>query len=264
VRIADQVGHTAARDSFLAAIKSKLQDWFQAPDGKAANMFYYNSTWGTLIGYPAEYGSDTELNDHHFHYGYYIQAAATVAQYDPTWASDSNWGSMVKLLIKDAANWDTTETRFPLLRNFDPYEGHSWAAGHAGFAAGNNQESSSESMNFSSALILWGAATGNTTIRDLGIFLYTNETNAIEQYWFDVNDTVFPASFNHTTVGIVWGDGGSYATWFSAEPEQVQGINFLPITAGSLYLGRNPAYITRNYNEVPKRSGRILSGRSTR
>jgi endoglucanase Acf2 len=255
VRIAEQAGHTAARDAFLGALKSKLQDWFQAPDGKASNIFAYNSTWGTLIGYPAEYGSDTELNDHHFHYAYYIMAAATIAQYDASWASDANWGGMVKLLIKDAANWESTETRFPRLRSYDAYAGHGWASGHAGFGAGNNQESSSESINFSTALILWGATTGNKTIRDLGIYLYTNEVNAIEQYWFDVNDAVFPAGFNRSTVGIVWGDGGAYATWWTANAEEIHGINFLPITGGSLYLGRNPAYISTNYNDMRANNG---------
>lgn len=255
VRIADQVGHTAARDSFLNAIKTRLQDWFQAPDGKASRLFYYNSTWGTLIGYPAEYGSDTELNDHYFHYGYYIMAAAAVAQYDPTWASDSNWGGMVKLLAKDAANWDSTDTRFPRLRNFDPYEGHGWASGHAGFGAGNNQESSSESINFSTALILWGSATGDTTVRDLGIYLYANEVRAIEQYWFDVDNVVFPAAFTHPTVGMVWGDGGAYSTWWTANPEEIHGINFLPITSGSVYLGRYPNNISANYADMVTDNG---------
>jgi len=71
------------------------------------------------------------------------------------------------------------------LRFFDVYEGHGWANGSQLFGAGNNQESSSESMNFSSGLILWGAATHNQEIRDLGIYLYTTELQAIEQYWFD-------------------------------------------------------------------------------
>src|SRR5262249_1004084 len=53
VRIADQLGNTTARDGFLAAMKAKLQDWLQAPDGKTSNLFYYHGTWGTLIGYPA-------------------------------------------------------------------------------------------------------------------------------------------------------------------------------------------------------------------
>ena len=253
--IADQLGNTSARDTILNGIKAKMQDWFQAPDGKTANMFYYNNQWGTLIGFPAEYGSDAELNDHHFHYAYYVYAAAIVARYDPTWASSSNWGGMVNLLIHDAANPSTaTDSRFPRLRNYDPYEGYAWAAGHAGFGSGNNQESSSESMNFNTALILWGSATGDTAIRDQGIYMYANEVQAIEQNWFDINNAVFPAAFNHSTthpaVGMNWGDGGAYATWFSANPEMIQGINMLPVTGGSLYLGRNPSYLAANYNQM--------------
>ncbi len=260
MRIADQLGNTSARDTILAAMKAKLQDWFQAPDGKTANMFYYNSQWGTLIGYPAEYGSDTELNDHHFHYAYYIYAAALIAQYDPTWASSSNWGGMVNLLIHDAANPSTaTDSRFPRLRSFDPYEGYAWASGHAGFGSGNNQESSSESMNFNTALILWGSMTGDTAIRDQGIYMYVNETQAIEQNWFDINNAVFPAAFNHSTthpaVGMNWGDGGAYATWFSADPEKIQGINMLPVQGGSLYLGRNPSYLAANYSQMVNNIG---------
>ena len=63
---------------------------------KAAGLFYYDDSWGTLIGYPASYGSDTELNDHHFHYGYFIKAAAEIARHDPAWAKDDRWGGMVE------------------------------------------------------------------------------------------------------------------------------------------------------------------------
>ncbi|GGK18713.1 hypothetical protein GCM10008955_10180 [Deinococcus malanensis] len=250
VPLAAQVGNTATQNAFLDAIQRVLQDWL---DGSGSNLFYYNSTWGTLIGYPQGYGSEEELNDHHFHWGYFIKAAALLQQYRPTWASGATpqgrtWGASINDLIMDAANWTTTTSQFPRLRNFDPYAGHSWAAGHSGFAAGNNQESSSEDMNFSSALINWGSVTGNTAVRDLGIFLYTNETAAIEQYWFNQSGGVFPAGFNKPAVGMVWGDGGAYSTWFSAEKEAIQGINLLPIQAGSLYLGRNPAYLKTNYD----------------
>ncbi|KAB8146013.1 glycoside hydrolase [Chloroflexia bacterium SDU3-3] len=255
VPIADQLGNTAAKNAFLAALKTRLQDWLQGPDGKASDVFYYNSTWGTLIGAPAGFGSDSELNDHHFHYGYYILAAAIVAQYDQSWASDSQWGGMIKLLIRDSNSWDHSDSMFPFLRTFDPYAGHSWASGHAGFGAGNNQESSSEAMMFNTAVLLFGANTGNTTIRDLGIYLYTTEMNAIEQYWMDVDNTVFPSAFSHNAVGMVWGDGGAHATWFSGEPEMIHGINFLPITGGSLYLGRRPSYVTANYNEIVSENG---------
>ena len=71
---------------------------------KPKGLFYYNRPWGTLIGYPAGYGSDTELNDHHFHYGYFLFAAAEIARRDPAWAAAGRWGGMVKLLVRDIAS----------------------------------------------------------------------------------------------------------------------------------------------------------------
>ncbi|MET8277994.1 glycosyl hydrolase [Micromonospora sp. NPDC005174] len=253
--IADLVNDTTTRDSALNAIRSTLTDWFTASSGKTSKVFYYDANWGTLIGYPASYGSDQELNDHHFHYGYYIAAAATLAKFDPSWAASSRYGGMVDLLIRDANNYRRDDTRFPYLRDFDIYAGHDWASGHGSFGSGNNQESSSEGMNFANALIQWGQVTGDSAVRDAGIFLYTTQAAAIQEYWFDVSDQNFPAAFGHSTVGMVWGDGGAYATWFSGEPEMIQGINLLPVTGGHLYLGANPAYVRTNYAELVRNNG---------
>ena len=203
------------RDKALTAMKPTLNNWLTASSGESDHLFYYDQNWGTLIGYDASYGSDQELNDHHFHYGYFIAAAATVAKFDPDWATSSQYGGMIDLLIRDANNYDRDDTRFPYLRDFDIYAGHDWASGHGSFASGNNQESSSEGMNFAGALIQWGQATGNTAVRDAGIYIYTTQAAAIEDYWFDVDNDVFPAEFGHSTVGMVWGDGGAYATWFT-------------------------------------------------
>jgi endoglucanase Acf2 len=255
VHIAHQVGHYAARDAFRTYIKNYLQDWLKAPLGEKSTMFHYDNAWTTLVGLPASYDSDRQLNDHHFHYGYFIKAAATVAEFESNNAWTTQWGPMVEMLIKDVANWDRTNTMFPFLRNLDPYAGHSWASGHANFQKGNNQESSSEALNFASAVVLWGANTGNNTIRDLGIFMYTTENLATRQYWFDENNVVFPATFSKNSTGILWGWGNEYTTWFSGDPEHIQGINILPLTGGSLYMGLNPAYVTSYYNEMKTNNG---------
>lgn len=253
VPLAEQLGDTALRDRLLGLIKGRLQDWFTTG---GANEFSYDRTWKTLTGYPASYGSDTELNDHHFHYGYYVYAAAIVAQYDQAWAADSAWGGMVKTLVRDVANPSRTDTAFPFLRGFDVYAGHSWASGHSGFAAGNNQESSSESTNLSAALVLWGAATGDASLRDLGGYLLATESDAIGQYWFDADQQVFPGSFGHDTVGMVWGSGGAYSTWWTANPEEIHGINTLPVTAGNaLHMGAYPGAIRRNLAEMERENG---------
>jgi endoglucanase Acf2 len=257
VWIADQMGNTAARDKLLGVLKTSLQNWLTAPDGNTAQMFHYNSTWGTLIGYPAAYGSNTDLNDHHFHYGYFVLAAATVANFDPAWASDSQWGGMVKLLIRDYNSWQRNDSMFPFLRNFDPYEGHGWASGNAFFGGGNNQESSSEAMMSNTGILLWGAATGDTAIRDLGVFLFANENAAIEQYWMDIDNVVFPSTYPQVAAGMIWSDGVAHGTWFSGAPEMIHGINFLPIIGSSYYLGRRPSYITTNYNEIVAENGGV-------
>ncbi len=253
VHIADQMGLTTERDYFIDELKTRLEDWFTVG---GEQEYSYNSNWDVLTGYPSGFGADNQINDHHFHMSYAIVSAATIAQYDPDWAALEQWGGMVNMLIRDANNWNRQDELLPFLRSFDIYAGHSWAAGHGDFAEGNNQESSSESMNFASSVILWGEVTGQTEIRDMGIFLYATETIAVEQYWFDLDEQVFPEDYPHNAIGMVWGSKGVHATWFGGDPEFVHGINLLPITSGSLYLGRNPDYVQKNYNEVvDERSG---------
>lgn len=247
IHIADQLGKTETRDRLVKLLEQRIEDW---ADAEGPLFFYYDSTWDTLIGYPDSYGSADQLNDHHFHYSYFIRAAATIAQFDPDWVKPENYGGLIDLLIRDCANDDRQDERFPWMRFFDPYAGHSWASGHAGFAAGNNQESSSESMNFATALILYGEVTQNKRIRDLGIYWHATEAEAIRNYWFDNDRKIFPNDYGHRCVGMIWGNGGTYGTWWTANPEEIHGINFLPLTAGSLYLGRDFDYVKSNVADL--------------
>ena len=237
---------------FLDELRGRLEGWLSAADAqgkpKARRLFAYNRTWGALIGYPASYGSDVELNDHHFHYGYFLRAAAELARRDPQWAADAAWGAILRLIVRDIASPSRDDAMFPFLRSFDCYAGHSWASGHARFADGNNQESSSEAMNAWAALILLGEAIGDAKLRDLGIWLYTTEMEAINAYWFDVTGTLRPPAYPAPVISMVWGGKGTRETWFSNKPEMVYGINWLPFHGGSLYLGLYPEYVRRCYD----------------
>jgi endoglucanase Acf2 len=255
--IADQMGDVDARKRMITALQNELGDWF---DGSEPRRMYYDQTWHSLIALPASYGSAEQLNDHHFHYGYFIAAAAAIARFDPAWAK--KYAPMIELLVKDAACWKHDDERFPFLRHMDAYAGHSWANGPAQFDDGNNEESTSEDILFSASLVLWGETVGNKELRDLGIFLFTTQVLAAEQYWFDVDDAVFPEGFDHSVVAMVWGAGAKYDTWFDADPIMVHGINYLPFTGASTYLGRHPSYVSKNFAEVYQRSsGAIYSWR---
>lgn len=256
-KIADQTGNIDARNQIINTVRTRLESWFKAEPGENAFLFYYNNTWNTLIGYPAGYYSDANINDHHFHYGYFISAATAVEQFQPGWAA--NWGGMVNMLVKDAANWDKTDTQFPFLRNFNPYAGHSYACGLLNNEPhGNNQESSSEAMNFNASLINWGTITGNTAIRDLGIYLYTTEQTAIDEYWFNVNNRNFAATYGHPMCARVWNNGYDKGTFWTNDIAAMYGIEMVPMTGASLYLGQNTSYVTKLWNDMKTKTG-VLS-----
>jgi len=253
--LADQLGEADAAKECERRLKAALENFLTAtvdgrPKKPGEGVFAYDSRWGTLIGYPASFGSDTELNDHHFHYGYFLRAAGTLAKRDPAWIG--RWRPMVDLLVREIASGDRADPLFPYHRCFDPYAGHSWASGHARFGDGNNQESSSESINAWYGLLLLADATGDVRLRDRAAWLLATEVAAIEDYWFDVRGDLFPATYPVEVVTMIWGGKGANATWFDANPQSLHGINFLPLTPGSLYLGQHPEYARRNHEGLVK------------
>ena len=128
------------------------------------------------------------------------------------------------------------------MRNFSPFAGHSWANGFATFPFGNDQESTSESMQFASSLIHWGAITGNQSNRDLGVYIYTTEQSAIEEYWFDMEQRNFKSGYGYALASRAWGNGYDNQTFWTGDIAAAYGIELYPIHGGSLYLGQNIAY----------------------
>ena len=249
-RIANEMNNISARDKIINTIQERLEDWLTYESNEVAFLFYYNEDWTSLIGYPAGHGQDSNINDHHFHWGYFIHAAAFMEQFRPGWYDE--WGEMINLLIRDAASTDREDPLFPFLRNFSPYAGHSWANGFATFPQGNDQESTSESMQFNSSLIHWGTVTGQDDIRDLGIFLYTTEKTAIEEYWFDVREQNFSEQQQYGLVSRVWGNSYDNGTFWTADITASYGIEFYPIHGGSFYLSHNKNYVEKLWDEINK------------
>jgi hypothetical protein len=258
---AEQAKAASWRDRILQDLKSSLFSWFDTSTGR---LFQENTKYDTVIGYPAGFGSDFSFNDHNFHYGYFLNAFADVAQFDPDFVSSLR--PQIDLLVNDVANWSRTNKNLPFLREFNPWEGHSWADGLG--QGGNNMESVAESIQFDSALARLGMLLNVPQWRDLGVYLYSSEVESETEYWFNAsaqpdqgNFGNWPQSFvdynlngQPTTVTQIANPRqvGPNRELFFSDPnysEGVSAINWLPISAQSLYLGRDEPYMERNWSQ---------------
>jgi endoglucanase Acf2 len=248
--VADVQGETAIRDELLGLVKDRFEQWLSGKDNRT--YFHYSPVLGTVVSYPEEYDAVKDMNDHHFHYGYWIRAAADVGLRDPQWIKPERWGSMIDLLVADIATPERGRKDFPYLRNFDPYEGHSWASGLALSPDGNNQESSSEAVNAWAGLMLWGALQNKPDLVALGTYLYTTEIQAINHYWFDIHGLTLPKEYQNVEVSMLFGGKLAHNTWWIDEPRQIHGINLLPLTAASTYLAQSPAFVKNNLQALAR------------
>jgi endoglucanase Acf2 len=235
------LGHPAA-PVIAKRLRDELTDVFTYTPGEPDKYFAQSTRLGGLIGFRCGFGSH-RFNDHHFHYGYYVYAAAILGLADSGFLSSH--GEMAKLVAKEYANWDRDDKRFPLLRTFDIWEGHSWANGGVDNSPwfGQNQESTSEAMMSWAAIVLLGNATGDPAMTAAGAMGHAMEAAATNEYWFNRHHDNFPPSYGPPgrISCITWGSQIQYITYFGPEPVFVHGIQYLPILPSSHYLVRHEA-----------------------
>lgn len=253
----------------VSRLQQRVEIWL---NHSGANRFQYDQLWGGLVACGCKYDncegnctphcnndatgpgcpalSDAGLNfgngfynDHHFHYGYHVYAAAVVAKFNPKWAQEHL--EEVLLLVRDFSNPSTDDEFFPLARHKDWYMGFSWAGGIPLAAGapnynGRNQESTSEAVFAYYAVGLLGdallgheelASLADTaqTLSDYGRLLNAMEINGANTYWHPRRGS--GAIYDHykpTSVGILWDHLVQYQTWFGAAGYEVHGIQQLP------------------------------------
>ncbi|MDM7892550.1 glycosyl hydrolase [Curtobacterium caseinilyticum] len=234
-RLAVALRLDAQASALKTSIVAELDQWFDPAGcgGRTARCFAYDPTVKGLVGQQASFGSD-EFNDHHFHYGYVLSAAAMVADGDASLVQ--RWRTVADLVASDIAS-PTATASFPALRVYDPYAQHSWASGYSPFADGNNQESSSEAVSAWNGVARWGAVSGSSSLRSVGTWLLSNEAASAQRDVLDPDLSAFPG-FTHRVVSLTWGGKRDHATWFSAAAAAPAGIELIPMPAmAGAYVG---------------------------
>ena len=227
-RLAVALGLDDQAVALKTSVVGELDQWFDPAGcgGRTARCFAYDPEVRGLVGQQASFGSD-EFNDHHFHYGYVLSAAAMVADGDRSLVR--KWRTVADLVAADIAS-PTATASFPALRVYDPYAQHSWASGYSPFADGNNQESSSEAVSAWNGVARWGAVSSSSSLEAIGTWLLSNEAASAQRDVLDPDLSAFPG-FTHRIVSLTWGGKRDHATWFSAAAAAPAGIELIPMPA---------------------------------
>mmetsp|Transcript_17043 Transcript_17043/g.35573 ORF Transcript_17043/g.35573 Transcript_17043/m.35573 type:complete len:1400 (+) Transcript_17043:267-4466(+) len=137
----------------------------------------------------ADFGNG-RYNDHHFHYGYVLYAAAVLGRANPDFVAQ--YSSYIDAIYYDVAHNSTTVTHndeeeifFPLARHKSWFDGHSFASGLFEFANGKSQESSSEAVNCYYGAYLWAKVRwgGGGESVDFARLLLASEITGAKTYW---------------------------------------------------------------------------------
>ncbi|KAJ2655678.1 hypothetical protein IWW48_005419 [Coemansia sp. RSA 1200] len=275
--IAEEIGDHASSQHAADLAIAWIEPWILGTNG---NALVYDTEWRGMVSRAglhdpgADFGQG-RYNDHHFHYGYFVYAAAVLARLRPQWL-DERRRAFVDLLVRDfctplsaqtsaasaASDSSSVSPHFPQMRCFDMYDGHSWAAGLFAFADSRNQESTSEAINAYYGAYLYAQTTNRPHLAQYVRAVLQLEARATRTYWHlgDLATGLYPESYAHdkAIVGILWSTKVDYATFFGANPEFIYGIQFLPFTpASALIIKRSwiSEIWSRYLDSVSKNSG---------
>lgn len=241
--------------NLTAAGLQKLKEAFaRFASNKQIYPLVYESAWGGLVSSAsyatgdggADFGN-SYYNDHHFHYGYHVLAAAVIGHLDPAWLpANKDW---VNSLVRDYANPSSLDPFFPANRMFDWYHGHSFAHGLFESADGRDQESSSEDVMASYAIKMWGLVNNDADMAARGNLQLSVLARSLNMYYLYTSDNaVQPAQFiGNKAAGILFENKIDHVTYFGANIEYIQGIHMLPLLPATK-LVRGDKLVTEEWN----------------
>lgn len=210
----------------------------------------YDTDWKGIVssasyvtGNSGDDFGNSYYNDHHFHYGYFLHAAAVIGYLDPTWLT--NHQDYVNALARDVSNPSSLDQYFPVFRSFDWYHGHSWAKGLFESGDGKDEESSSEDAMFAYGLKMWGQTIGDASMEARGNLMLSVLARSLQSYFLMTSDNVNqPAGFIENKVtGIMFENKVDHTTYFGTDLSYIEGqvsvsllVMFFLLTLDSIHM----------------------------
>lgn len=266
--VCDIVGNKSLCKSALAQLKSAFAIF---TSNKQYYPLFYDTKFGGITSQAAlggdsnaDFGS-SYYNDHHFHYGYFVHAAALVGYIDKKvstgkWVQDNKW--WVDALVRDVANPSPDDPHFPIFRMYDFFAGHSWASGLFAGGDGRNQESTSEDYNFAYGMKLWGKVSGNKRMESVGDLMLAVMKRSMNKYYlYSSSNKLEPSKIVANKVaGILFDNKIDYTTYFGDKMQYIHGIHMLPITPASSNI-RGPTFVKEEWSaKIAKSINSITDG----
>ncbi|KAF4287044.1 hypothetical protein KXV63_001214 [Aspergillus fumigatus] len=246
-------GNSTLAAEGLALLK---QSFARFIDNRQQFPLVYDNVWKGVVSSASyatgDVGADfgnTLYNDHHFHYGYFIHAAAIIGSMDPQWLETSkDW---VNMLVRDAGNSAGNDPLFPFSRGFDWFHGHSWAKGLFESFDGKDEESTSEDAMFAYALKMWGKTIGDVSMEARGNLMLGILRRSMRNYFLmESNNKNHPANFIANKVtGILFENKVDHTTYFGNNLEYIQGIHMLPILPCSAFT-RSKQFVKEEWDAM--------------
>ena len=149
-------------------------------------------------------GGNGWYDNHLGQWGYFIYAAAVLANNEPGWWR--KWDDRILHIISDVAEPSRASEKYPFMREKDWYDGISWSTGLDELDDGKMQKSVSEAVNGWYSIYLYGLATGNDRVRDIGrLALGTELRSGITYTQMPASGGIYPAPFSdNKIVGTLW------------------------------------------------------------
>lgn len=248
---------TVLTGKMLGKMKQAFDRFIQ---NKQQAPLIYNNTWKGIVSssgladgnFYCDFGN-CFYNDHHFHYGYHIHAAAIVAQVDQKYGDKTFLAKSkgyVETLLRDICNPSSKDKYFPVFRSFDFFGGHSWANGLFAHGDGKDEESTSEDYHCYYGIKLWAGVTGNQNLASVASLILSIERRAMNTYMLYRDDnTVVPSNFKANKVsGILFENKIDHATYFGMNKEYIHGIHMIPLTPVSNYI-RNTKFVQEEWDQ---------------